>query len=122
MQKNTDIYIVNTFGEISLFLKNFKVVFVGGSIIKHGGQNPLEAARYGCKIIHGPFIKNFSEVYQLLKEFKISKKIRNEKQFFSEVKKIFKNKFNQNQNIKKLKFLGHKVLKNNYDEILKFIK
>ena len=122
MKKNTDIYIVNTFGETSLFLKHFKVVFLGGSIIKHGGQNPLEAARHGCKIIHGPFINNFSEVYKLLKKLKISKKITNEKQFSSEVKKIFKKKFNQNKNIKKLKFLGLKVLKDNHDEILNFIK
>ena len=35
-------------------------------MIKHGGQNPLEAARYGCRILHGPNIWNFNEIYKLL--------------------------------------------------------
>ena len=38
-------------------------VFLGGSLIKHGGQNPLEAVRYGCKVFHGPNISNFREIY-----------------------------------------------------------
>ena len=53
--KNTDIYIVDTFGETKKFHKLGASVFLGGSIINRGGQNPLEAARYGAKILHGPF-------------------------------------------------------------------
>ena len=57
-------------------LKNFfkvcKAVFLGGSIIKHGGQNPLEAARYGCEVIHGPNINNFTEIYKLLQKINLS--------------------------------------------------
>ena len=45
-----------------------KIVFLGGSLIKHGGQNPLEAARFGCKILHGPNVDNFKEIYNLLKQ------------------------------------------------------
>ena len=45
-----------------LFIKICKIVFIGGSLIHHGGQNPLEAARVGCKIIHGPNIDNFLEI------------------------------------------------------------
>ena len=44
-------------------------------MIKHGGQNPLEAARFGAKIFHGPNIDNFKDVYKLLKSLNISKKI-----------------------------------------------
>ena len=54
-----DDYIVDTYGETETFYNLSNIVFMGGSIIKHGGQNPLEAARYGCKIIHGPNIENF---------------------------------------------------------------
>ena len=50
-------------------------MFVGGSIIKHGGQNPLEPARYGNNIIHGPNVANFKEIYELLKKLGISKKV-----------------------------------------------
>ena len=48
----------------------------GGSLIQHGGQNPLESARLGCKVIHGPNINNFLEVYSLLSKNNISSKIR----------------------------------------------
>ena len=54
-----------------------KTVFLGGSLIKHGGQNPLEPARLGCKIIHGPNISNFNEIYNLLNKNKISIKVNN---------------------------------------------
>ena len=61
-----DIYIVDTYGELNKFYKISKLVFMGGSLIKHGGQNPLEAAKLGCKIIHGPFITNFSDIFKSL--------------------------------------------------------
>ena len=72
--KKIDIYIVDTFGETQKFHKNASSVFLGGSIIKRGGQNPLEAARYGAKIFHGPNIDNFKDIYALLKDLDISKK------------------------------------------------
>jgi 3-deoxy-D-manno-octulosonic-acid transferase len=51
--------LVDTFGETKKFHKIGHSVFLGGSIVKKGGQNPLEAARYGAKILHGPNIHNF---------------------------------------------------------------
>ena len=68
IKKNTNIYLVDTYGETESFLKLSKVVFLGGSLIPHGGQNPLEAARLGCKILHGSNISNFIEIYSLLKK------------------------------------------------------
>ena len=47
-----------------------KLTFVGGSLILHGGQNPLEPAREGNYILYGPNIDNFKEVYQMLEKFK----------------------------------------------------
>ena len=73
--KNIDVYIVDTFGETKKFHKIAGTVFLGGSLIKRGGQNPLEAARYGAKIFHGKNIDNFKEVYRLLKSLKVSKTI-----------------------------------------------
>ena len=69
-----DIYIVDTFGETKKFHEIGCSVFLGGSILKRGGQNPLEAARFGAKILHGPNVDNFKDVYKLLKLLKISKK------------------------------------------------
>ena len=54
-----------------------KTVFLGGSLINHGGQNPLEATRYGCNILHGPNVENFKEIYNYLGKLKISLKVNN---------------------------------------------
>ena len=74
--KDVDIYIVDTFGETEKFHKIACSVFLGGSIIKRGGQNPLEAARFGAKILHGPNVDNFKDVYKLLNNLNTSKKIK----------------------------------------------
>ena len=73
--KNIDFYIVDTFGEKKKFHKIACSVFLGGSIIKRGGQNPLEAARCGAQILHGPYVDNFKDVYKLINSLKASKKI-----------------------------------------------
>ena len=48
ISNDTDIYIVNSYGKTKSFYNNCKNIFLGGSMISHGGQNPLEATRYGC--------------------------------------------------------------------------
>ena len=67
---DTDIYLVNSYGQTKSFYSKCKNIFLGGSIINHGGQNPLEATRYGCNILHGPHVQNFTEVYKLLNKNK----------------------------------------------------
>jgi 3-deoxy-D-manno-octulosonic-acid transferase len=42
------------------------IVFIGGSLISHGGQNPIEAAKLGVAILHGPHVGNFAEIYSAL--------------------------------------------------------
>ena len=71
----TDIYLVDTFGETKKFHKISPSVFLGKSIIRGGGQNPLEAARYGSRILHGPHTDNFKDVYKLLRSYKDKLKI-----------------------------------------------
>jgi len=110
--KNVDIYIVDTFGETKKFHKISSSVFLGGSIVNRGGQNPLEAARYGAKILHGPNIDNFKDVYKLLKSLKISKQINSSKQLTSSI--IFsKNKYIGG----KIKNIGEKILKKTIKEL-----
>ena len=79
LDKDTDIYIVDAYGKTKTFYNYCKNVFLGGSLINHGGQNPLEAARYGCNIIHGPNIKNFSEIYSFLRINNVSKQVNSQK-------------------------------------------
>ena len=115
--KNVDIYIVDTFGETKKFHKIGCSVFIGGSIINRGGQNPLEAARYGARILHGPNINNFKDVYKTLSNLKISKKINNSKELASQI--IFKRNKNQGDKIKKI---GVKILKETINDLDKLIK
>ncbi len=114
--KDIDIYIVDTFGESKKFYKIATTVFLGGSIIKRGGQNPLEPARYGAKILHGPHIDNFVEVYNFLKILKISKKIKTPKEFANNIT------FKKNMlNVKKIKKTGDVIFKNTIKELNKTI-
>ena len=78
------------------FSKISKAVFLGGSLIKHGGQNPLEAARLGCKILHGKYIYNFLEIYSELKKNSQSIKINTQDDLVLNLKKFYQIKINQN--------------------------
>ncbi len=122
INKGTDIYLVNSYGETKSFYNNCKNIFLGGSLVNHGGQNPLEAARFGCNILHGPNVSNFAEIYQFLKSKKISMKIINQKQFVTMIDKFFKKKSNSKLIQKKLNFIGKKILDSTYSEINTFIK
>ena len=110
--KDTDIYIVDTFGETRKFHKIASSVFLGGSIISRGGQNPLEAARFGARILHGPNVDNFKDVYKLLKFLKISIQTRNPKKLASLI--LFKkNKYKA----LKIKKIGRKIFNKTIIEI-----
>ena len=115
--KNLDIYLVDTYGETKIFLNICKIVYLGGSIIKRGGQNPLEAARAGCKVMHGSNIDNFREVYKLLSKIKIASKIKNINDAKLIIIKNHKKKNKSKKNVNKLYLLGKKILENNYKEI-----
>ena len=106
---------MDTFGETGKFHKISNSVFLGGSIIKRGGQNPLEAARHGAKILHGRNVDNFKDVYKLLKKLKVSKEITTPKQLANSVS------FKKNKKMgSKIKNIGEKILKKTIKELDKF--
>ena len=121
IEKDTDIYLVNSFGKTKSFFKFCKIVFLGGSMIPHGGQNPLEAARYGCKILHGPNIWNFLEIYSLLNNYKVSDKVKNINQLSFKVEKMLNNKNSSKKIQLKIKEIGNKILNSTLSEINVFI-
>ena len=53
-------------GELGLFYRLAPIVFMGGSLVEHGGQNPIEAIKLGASIVHGPHVFNFADVYEAL--------------------------------------------------------
>tara|TARA_B100001173_G_scaffold165695_1_gene143358 strand:+ start:717 stop:1961 length:1245 start_codon:yes stop_codon:yes gene_type:complete len=117
---DTDIYLVDTFGETKSFLKFSKIAFMGKSIYGYGGQNPIEAARLGNRIIHGPNIENFVEVYRFLEKQGISSQIKSYKDLEKLVIKFNKKNNYSNQIIKKLAYTGNQILINNEKEINKY--
>ncbi len=115
--KNIDIYLVDTFGESKKFFKISNTVFIGGTLVNRGGQNPLEAARYGSKIIHGSNIDNFPDVFYLLKKLGITKEVNSVKKLVSEI--TFKKKTNGELKLKKI---GRLILKKTLKELKPFIE
>ncbi len=62
----TDVYVADTLGELGIFYRLAGVVFVGGSLVPHGGQNPLEPARLDSALLFGPHMMNFREMTEAL--------------------------------------------------------
>lgn len=63
---DTDIYIADTIGELGLFYNLVPVAFIGGSLVPHGGQNPVEAIKLGAAVLTGPHWRNFADAYDEL--------------------------------------------------------
>lgn len=61
-----DIYIAATIGEAGLFYRAAGVVFLGKSLCREGGENPIPPAKLGCAILHGPEVGDFEEAYAAL--------------------------------------------------------
>jgi len=61
-----DVFVADTLGELGLIYRLAPIVFMGGSLVSHGGQNPIEAIRLGAAVVHGPNVWNFAEIYATL--------------------------------------------------------
>ena len=120
LKQNTDIYLVDSYGESSRFYNLTNISFVGGSIINHGGQNPLEPARLGNYIINGPNVKNFKEIYAFLNNLKMSSSTSNILKMEDIVLKKLKTK-TPYKNIKKIIKIGNDVLEKNLFYINKYL-
>ena len=90
IKDNSEIIIINSFGVLNQFYKYAVSVFIGKSTLKIlknvGGQNPIDAAKLGCKIYHGPYVYNFSEIYENLKNLKISNQVSSPEELFNYLK------------------------------------
>jgi 3-deoxy-D-manno-octulosonic-acid transferase len=64
--RGTDVYVSDTIGELGVVYRVASIVFMGGSLVRHGGQNPIEPAKLGGAILHGPHVWNFKEIYAAL--------------------------------------------------------
>ena len=122
INNKTDILLVDAYGEAQKFFKLTKSVFLGGSLIKHGGQNPIEASRLGCKILHGPNISNFIEIYDFLKSLRVSYEVNNENDLYQCLMTTFRDKNIDNvEAINKINNYGISVFNNVMKEIKAYI-
>ncbi len=122
IEKDTDIYIVNAYGKTKSFYNNCKNVFLGGSLIKHGGQNPLEATRYGCNVLHGPNVSNFREIYKFLRKNRASYQIKTQSNMINILNKFFSKKSGSKRTQQKFKLIGQNILQKTLNEINLFLK
>ena len=123
---NKEIIIVNSCGLLSEFFNYCKNVFIGKSLMdkfkKDGGQNPIEAAKNGCKIFYGPNVSNFTEIYKYLDNLQISKEIKNENDLVKYLTKNFESSEPKNfKNIELLNQNGNDILNKTLNELYRFI-
>jgi len=126
MNDNTDILIVDSYGESLKFYNAVKYVFIGKSLAKtlimDSGQNPIEAAKLGCKIFHGPNVTNFVEIYSYLKTLNITKKVSNEDELSIALVEEFKLNEDKNDEIAlKIQNYGQSIYNNVILELKKYI-
>ncbi|KAB1079551.1 3-deoxy-D-manno-octulosonic acid transferase [Methylobacterium soli] len=63
---SVELYVADTIGELGLFYRLSPLVYLGGSLVPHGGQNPIEPIRLDTAVLHGPHTHNFAQVYRAL--------------------------------------------------------
>ena len=122
----TDILLVDSYGEALKFYNISKCVFLGKSLVdklaKDGGQNPIEPAKLNCKIYHGPNVSNFSEIYKYLNDLGVAREIKDSKELGLLMVEEMKNNDEKNPNIsEKLKNHGQIIFNNVMGELNKYI-
>ena len=124
IRNNTQIYIADTIGEVEDFMQHCEFVFMGGSLVDHGGQNFLEAASLGKSIIVGPYMYNFiDETEEFLKNNAMIM-VKNSKSLKHVFERLLKSKQRRDlfgENAKSLLQKKTKVLDDYYSTIKKNI-
>jgi 3-deoxy-D-manno-octulosonic-acid transferase len=120
IEEKTQIYIVDTYGETESFFDICKIVFLGKSLTSDGGQNPLEPARHNCRVLYGPRIYNFIEIYAFLKKQNIAFKVNNKNQLLRKIDELLGKNFNAKNTKNKINVLGKNILKKTLIELKSF--
>ena len=89
ISKNTEIIVDDSIGQLEMWYKNIKTVFLGKSLPPKGGQNPIEPARNGCAIISGR-MSNFKEIENEMLINKCILHIKNNLDLFNATKNFIK--------------------------------
>ena len=123
----TDVVLVNYYGSVDKYLKKINQIFIGKSTIEKfknsGGQNPLDAAKIGCHIYHGPYVSNFEDIYKFLDDAGISEQVTNANDLANKLDENFKKGLVMNsEKIEKINNFSNEIFKNLINEYNKYIK
>ena len=126
VDEGTDVILVDSYGEALKFYSISKCVFLGKSLVesltKDSGQNPIEPARLGCKILHGPNVSNFEDIYKYLETLKITKQINDSADLALAIIEYFKEDNIKNSKIvEKIENYGQNIFKNVMMELKQYI-
>lgn len=103
---DTDVYIADTIGELGTLFKAAPIAYIGGSLIKHGGQNPIEAVKHDAAIVVGPSQENFLDTYQALQSYQALKVVTSADSMAEQICDLFGNPVE----LQKLQQQGHKAV------------
>ena len=122
----TDVILVDSYGESLKFYNISKYVFLGKSLAtslrKDSGQNPIEPARLGCKVFHGPYVSNFVEIYKYLNKLGVTKEINSSDELSLSLVEEFRDDKPKKLEISaKIENYGQNILNNVTMEIKKYI-
>ena len=106
---NEEVLIIDKMGVLMEIYNLSNISFVGGTLVKVGGHNPLEPASLKKPVLFGPFIKNNFVAFQLLLENKAGIMVKDASELYEKIKFLLKNK----NEAKKMGLNAYKILKTN---------
>ena len=89
---NCRFLIIDSFGKIEEFFNKSDIVFLGGSLTKKGGHNPIEAALANCAIISGPYVFNWQNLYEDMIKKNCCLMVKNSKELEHNIINLIENK------------------------------
>jgi len=123
---STQLYIADTVGELKQFMLNAKFIFIGGSLIAHGGQNVIEPAQLAKAIIFGQHMFNFKIESQLLLDNNAAIQVKNSDELYQRFSELLQdnNKIAQlaDAAINVIRDQENAILDNYMSELKKYIK
>lgn len=125
VSKDTQIYLCDTIGELGIFYRVSNIVFIGGSLVERGGQNPLEPARLHCSLISGDKVFNFTEIYSQMQQEHAVIIVKDEAEFLANLDNLLAdNKLQDIYANRALEFVNSKsgIVENYLNQLDKYIK
>ena len=116
--KRADIYLLDSLGELKNAFLSAKVAFIGGSLIKRGGHNPLEALQAGIPVCFGKFMFNFQAISEELLQKPFVKEVNNDLAEVLETLLIWEKTNSKEQIFQFMAEKNYEILKNHLDFII----